>query len=80
MHVSRKHYSIPFFFFFSVSVFRHWILLNSTEYYAHRFMPAVFVQEIKITNTMTQMIDVDLTRCQCHHRIGRMLNDSLSSN
>uniref|UniRef100_U5EX05 Putative conserved plasma membrane protein n=1 Tax=Corethrella appendiculata TaxID=1370023 RepID=U5EX05_9DIPT len=30
------------------------------EYYAHRNMPSVFVQEIQITNTKNQLIDVEL--------------------
>lgn len=33
----------------------------SYEYYAHRIIPSVFVQEIKITNTKNQLIDIDLT-------------------
>lgn len=33
----------------------------SYEYYAHRNMPAVFVQEIQITNTKNQLVDVELT-------------------
>jgi hypothetical protein len=32
----------------------------SYTYYAHRKMPSVFVQEIQITNTKNQLIDVDL--------------------
>lgn len=32
----------------------------SYQYYAHRNMPSVFVQEIQITNTKNQLIDVDL--------------------
>lgn len=32
----------------------------SYQYYAHRNMPNVFVQEIKVTNTRNQLIDVDL--------------------
>lgn len=31
------------------------------EYYAHRNHPMVFVQELKITNTKNQLIDVELT-------------------
>lgn len=31
------------------------------DYYAHRNIPMVFVQEIKITNTKNQLMDVDLT-------------------
>lgn len=30
------------------------------EYYAHRTLPSVFVQEIKITNLRNQITDVDL--------------------
>lgn len=30
------------------------------EYYAHRTIPMVFVQELKITNTRNQLVDVDL--------------------
>lgn len=33
----------------------------SYEYYAHRNIPMVFVQELKITNTKNQLIDIDLT-------------------
>lgn len=32
----------------------------SYEYYAHRNLPSILVQEIKITNTRNQVIDVDL--------------------
>lgn len=33
----------------------------SYEYYAHRKHPNVFVQELKITNTKNQLVDIDLT-------------------
>lgn len=33
----------------------------SYQYYAHRNMPSIFVQEIEITNTKNQIVDVDLT-------------------
>lgn len=30
------------------------------QYYAHRNMPSVFVQEIEVTNTLNHPIDVEL--------------------
>lgn len=33
----------------------------SSLYYAHRNNPSVFVQEIQITNTKNQLLDVELT-------------------
>jgi Uncharacterized conserved protein (DUF2152) len=35
-------------------------VVASYTYYAHRRMPSVFVQEIQITNTKNQLIDVEL--------------------
>lgn len=36
-------------------------IFASYIYYAHRNNPSVFVQEIQITNTNNQLLDVDLT-------------------